>query len=171
MAADLLTLSTRDESGAFRVVVESPRGAAVKLKYSPELGAFCLSRPLVVGLTYPFDWGFVPGTRGPDGDPLDAMLLFDAALYPGVVVSCRALAVLQIEQNVKNGPGRQRNDRIIAEPVESRRPAPALSSRVRDELVAFFMSATLFEKKDVRVLGWGDAAAADALIDGGSERK
>src|SRR5262249_27610120 len=42
MAADLLTLSTRDESGAFRVVVESPRGAAVKLKYSPELGAFCL---------------------------------------------------------------------------------------------------------------------------------
>jgi inorganic pyrophosphatase len=49
-------------------VIESPAGARVKLKYAPDLGGFILSRPLVLGVTYPFDWGFVPGTRAPDGD-------------------------------------------------------------------------------------------------------
>ena len=70
----------------FRVVVESPRGSNAKLKFDPELEAMSLSRPLTYGLTYPFDWGFVPGTRASDGDPLDAMLMWDSATYPGVVI-------------------------------------------------------------------------------------
>ncbi len=74
-------------------------------------------------------------------------------------------AVLEIEQNVKNGHGRQRNDRIVAEPVSAHRGPGTLSSRVRGELEAFFVAVTLFEEKDVRVLRWGDAAAAEALID------
>ena len=58
----------------FRVVVESPRGASVKLKFDTDSGVMSLSRPLTLGLTYPFDWGFVPGTRMSDGDPADAFL-------------------------------------------------------------------------------------------------
>ena|SRR5258706_12955804 len=66
---DIKTFATDD---VFHIVVESPRGTAVKLKYSPELGAMSISRPLALGLTYPCDWGFVPSTEGPEGDPIDA---------------------------------------------------------------------------------------------------
>ncbi len=158
-------LPSRDASGAFRVVVESPRGSRVKLKYDPELAAFTLSRPLVLGVAYPFDWGFVPGTRAPDGDPLDAMVLLDAPTFPGVVIPCRALALLCIEQNAKQGGGRQRNDRVIAAPVKAPRLADEVPPRVRQELEAFFVSATLFEQKDVRIVGWSSAAEAEALVD------
>ena len=170
MSADLLSLPPRDESGALRVVVECPRGSQVKLKYSPGLGTFVLSRPLAAGVAYPYDWGFVPGTQAADGDPVDAMVLLDAATFPGVVVCCRQLAVLELEQNARQG-GRQRNDRIIAAPAAARRPPIALTERVRDELVAFFHAATLFEGKDVRVLGWNDADAAEALVDRASGRR
>ena len=161
---DLLSLPARDESGAVHVVIECPRGSQVKLKYSRSLETFCLSRPLGLGVTYPYDWGFVPSTEAADGDPLDAMVLLDAATFPGVVVACRPLAALELEQNAKGG-GRQRNDRIVVAPVVARRPPPALTDRVRDELAAFFHAATALEGKDVRVLGWRDAEAAEALID------
>jgi len=98
------------------------------------------------------------------------MVLLDAPTFPGVVVCCRPLAVLELEQNAKQG-GRQRNDRIVAAPAEARRPPIALTERVRDELVAFFHAVTLFEGKDVRVLGWGDADAAEALVDRASGRR
>ena len=68
---DLLGLPTFVSPEAIRVVVESPKGSAIKLKYDPDHQLMTLSRPLTVGLTYPFDWGLVPSTRGPDGDPID----------------------------------------------------------------------------------------------------
>jgi inorganic pyrophosphatase len=161
---DLLTIPARDESGAVHIVVECPQGSRVKLKYAPDLQAFVVSRPLVLGVTYPYDWGFVPGTRASDGDPVDAMVLFDAPTYPGVLIACRPIAVLEIEQNAQKG-GRERNDRILAVPAAAKRATDPLSSRMRDELAAFFVAATQLEGKDIRVLGWGDASAADALID------
>jgi inorganic pyrophosphatase len=170
VGSGLERLHTRDPDGSFRVVVESPGGSRVKLKYESGLGAFTISRPLVLGLGYPLDWGFIPGTSVADGDPLDAMIVFDAPTYPGVVVACRALAVLRVEQNVKGAAeGRRvRNDRILAEPSATRRPSAPLSERVRQELEAFFVSATLFEGKDPRILGWGSAEEAEALIDASS---
>jgi hypothetical protein len=56
----------------------------VKLKYEIKLGAFTIAYSLPFGLSYPFDWGFVPSTQGPDGDPLDILILHEASTYPGV---------------------------------------------------------------------------------------
>src|SRR4051794_20275624 len=44
-------------------VVETPRSSRVKLEFDPKLGAFTLAKPLFAGLTYPYDWGFIPSTR------------------------------------------------------------------------------------------------------------
>lgn len=87
-------LPTFARAGVVHAVVESPRGSTLKLKYDPEIGAFVLSRPLPLGFCYPFDWGFIPRTRGSDGDPIDALILSDAPSYPGVVIPCRIAGVL-----------------------------------------------------------------------------
>ena len=168
---DLSKLPTFAHSDIFHVVVESPRGSRLKLKFDANLKAMSISRPLPLGVFFPFDWGFIPSTEGQDGDPLDAMLPWDVASYPGVVIPCRALGMLQVEQNRRNhDPSeRIRNDRIIAVPVEARREqsidgVAGLPARVREELEQFAMIATVLEGKDVRVLGWDDESAALALI-------
>jgi len=154
----------------FNVVVESPRGSSVKLKHDPELDVFGISRPLPLGLVYPCDWGFVPSTKGPDGDPVDAAVWWDVATFPGVVIQCRAIALIEIDQNVPDESGqRRRNDRILAVPVEGRRArelasADALPPRVREELELFFVTAAALEGKDPKILGWSGPAAALQLI-------
>src|SRR2546423_5156826 len=117
----LLDLPPFPSPGLLHVVIESPRGATAKLKYDPDLEAFTLSRPLPLGLCYPHDWGFVPGTRAEDGDPVDALLLSEGTLFPGVVVRARPIALVQLEQNRKDGRGRERNDRLIAVPEKASR--------------------------------------------------
>ena len=111
------------DDGTFNVVVESPRGAGVKLKYDVKSNVMGVSRPLPIGTVFPFDWGFVPSTMGPDGDPVDAIVIWDAATFPGVVIECRAAGLIQIEQNQKNGArkDRIRNDRVLAIPIEDPR--------------------------------------------------
>ena len=160
---DLQKLTTFASEDVFHVVVESPRGSGVKLKYSPDLGAMSISRPLLLGITYPCDWGFVPSTEGPDGDPIDAAIWWDVTTYPGVVIPCRALAVVRIDQNRADSAGRIRNDRVLAVPVAARRVV-ALSSRIRQEIEQFFLAVTVLEGKDPRILGWDSADSALELI-------
>ena len=105
----------------------------------------------------------MPSTNGPDGDPVDAAIWWDVTTYPGIVIPCRAVAVVRVEQNRPDGPGRIRNDRVLAVPVAARREA-ALAPRVRQELEQFFMAATVLEDKDPHILGWDDGAAALELI-------
>ena len=67
----------------------------------PKLETFILSKSLLTGLTYPHDWGFVPSTKADDGDPIDIMVIHDAATFPGMVLTCRIIGILQIEQKSK----------------------------------------------------------------------
>jgi len=163
-------LPTFARDDIFHVVVESPRGSTVKLKHDPDLDVFAISRPLPLGLVYPYDWGFVPSTRGPDGDPIDVAVFWDTPTFPGVLIQCRALAVIKVEQNVPDRPGaRRRNDRILAVPIEGRRQADLstasdLPERVRQELEVFFVTVTALEGKDPRILGWDDTRAALELL-------
>ena len=137
---------------------------------SPKLARlFTKPRPLTLGLAFPYDWGFVPGTRSADGDPLDAVVIWDTATFPGVVLPCRALGVIHIDQREPGRTSRQRNDRIVALPVKSPRfdrwrSVRDLPLRMRLELEQFFLAVTALEGKDVRVLGWrGRTAALQAI--------
>jgi inorganic pyrophosphatase len=85
-----------DEDHVF-AVIETPRGSIRKLDFDPKLKAFTLAKPLMAGLTYPYDWGFIPSTKAEDGDPLDVLVIHDAATYPGVVMRCWPVGILEIE--------------------------------------------------------------------------
>jgi inorganic pyrophosphatase len=167
---NLATLDAFPSSTSVHVIVESPRGSAVKLKYDARLEAFALSRPLPDGLVFPYDWGFVPSTRAADGDPLDVMVLWDRASFPGVVLECRLVGALAVAQNRKeHKTGRQRNDRVFAVPIAAPRQASvktigALPGRVKRELEAFFVASTAFENKHLEFLGWSGPAAAQRLV-------
>ena len=87
---NLLKLPTFSDDGGVHVVLETPRGSRAKLDYDPKLKTFTLSKSLLAGLTYPYDWGFVPATICEDGDPLDVMVIHEAATFPGLVLTCKS---------------------------------------------------------------------------------
>jgi len=166
---DFLHLPPWSKERALHVVVETPRGAGVKVKLDPELGAFTVTRPLPAGMVYPFDFGFVPGTKAPDGDPLDAMVCWDVSTWPGVLLECRLLGVLLCDQARKKHKGRQRNDRLLVVPLKAPRADQVrtvrqLEPRVRAEIESFFVASTALEGKDVRALGWRGPAEARRLV-------
>src|SRR6201994_3964360 len=164
----LSNLPACGEDGAVYAVVGSPKGSLVKLKYEIKLGAFTVAHSLPLGLSYPFDWGFVPSTQASDGDPLDILILHEASTYPGVVLPCRPLGVVEMDQEEKNGE-RKRNDRVIVMPAwhdrvgEFEHPSD-LPTRLKEEIEQFFLSTTFFTAKKPAILGWRGSKRAHSLI-------
>jgi inorganic pyrophosphatase len=81
---NLAKLPTWADKTHIRAVVETPRGSHCKLEYDLKHRVLTLAKPLLAGLTYPYDWGFIPSTAAEDGDPLDVLMIHDAATYPGL---------------------------------------------------------------------------------------
>jgi inorganic pyrophosphatase len=166
---NLLKLPVRNKDGDVLVVVETPRGSAAKLEYDPELQVFTLSKALILGLTYPYDWGFIPSTKGEDGDPIDALILHDAATAPGLVLKCKIIGVLEVEQSEKDKKP-IRNDRLIAVPRDSHREkadkdARDLPKPMRQEIEKFFAATDELESKTLKFLGWKNPKTGERLID------
>ena len=73
----------------FNVVVEIPRGSKNKYEVDHETGRVFLDRTLFTAMGYPDDYGYIDGTLGEDGDPLDALVMIPNSVFPGCVVECR----------------------------------------------------------------------------------
>ncbi len=165
----LLKLPTWIDDDHILAVVETPRGSTCKLDFDPDLGAFTLAKPLMAGLSYPYDWGFIPSTEAEDGDPLDVLIIHDAQTYPGVVLRCRPIGILEVEQKSKGKT--VRNDRVFAVPDRSPLETDLedvrdLPSRACDELEKFFVATDALENKELNFLGWrGPKHAAKAIKD------
>jgi len=100
------------DSGRLNVVVDTPKGSRNKYKFDEQNGQWRLGKVLPQGLSFPYDFGFVPSTRGEDGDPVDVLVLMDEPAFPGCVVSARLIGVLEAEQTEQGET--VRNDRFIA---------------------------------------------------------
>lgn len=108
------------------VIVESPKGSGHKFDNDPKTNQFKLKKILPAGLVFPFDFGFIPGTKGEDDDPLDVIVISEISTFPGCVMDCRIIGAFKVEQTERNGES-MRNDRFLAVPEVSQ-----LFSEVKD---------------------------------------
>lgn len=157
-----------DEGGHVNVVVEVPRGSEVKLKYDADRCVFVWSRPMSLGICYPYDFGFLPQTLAGDGDAVDAVVFAEVASYPGVVVPSRVIGALRVEQE-REGQPIKRNDRLIMVPLNAHRRSQTLDiggvpPRILAEIEAFFAASLMLTGKAVRFCGWAAADEAAELI-------
>ena len=164
---NLLKIPAWADGQSIHAVVETPRGSSCKLDFDPELRVFTLAKPLMVGLTYPYDWGFIPSAEAEDGDPLDVLVIHDAQTYPGVVLRCRPVGLLELEQQSKGK--KERNDRVFAVPDRSPletdlQDIRELPARARQELEQFFRATNALEDKKLEFLGWRGPARAVKTI-------
>jgi len=117
--ADLTTLSNvfDPEKCACRIIIETPKCARNKFAYDPESELFELKGLLPEGMSFPFDFGFVPRTLGEDGDPLDVMVLMDEPAHVGCLVHVRIVGVIGATQT-EDGKT-EANDRLLAVSLHS----------------------------------------------------
>ena len=80
------------------VIIETPKGSRKKLKYDPAKRMYKLSKVMPEGMVFPYDFGFVPDTKGQDGDPLDVLVLTAEPLFPGCLVNCARVGIIEAEQ-------------------------------------------------------------------------
>jgi len=123
-------------------IVESPKGSPYKYDYDEKLLRIKLNKVLPAGLVFPFDFGFIPGTRGEDGDPLDIMAISEIQTFPGCAIECRIIGAIKAEQTERDGKT-VRNDRFLAIPIVSVNykevnDIDQLQEGLIDEVIAFF---------------------------------
>jgi inorganic pyrophosphatase len=113
----LTRLKTFDEDENLIAVVETPRGSRTKLAFDEQFDAFTVKKVLPQGMSFPFDFGFIPSTLGEDGDPVDVLVLMDEALPTGTVVPSRLIGVIEAQQTDRDGETTE-NSRLIAVAAE-----------------------------------------------------
>jgi inorganic pyrophosphatase len=170
----LMKLPARDEeSGLVNVIIDTPRGSRNKFRYEEKLGLFRLSKVLPLGASFPYDFGFIPSTRGDDGDALDILVLLDEPAFTGCLVGVRLLGVLRAEQTEKGKT--LRNDRMVGiietpyNPPELHALEELPEQRLR-EIEHFFISYNEAEGRTFKPLGRKRPRAAEKLLEEGMER-
>ncbi len=162
---DLTRIPTYDpkDKSLVNVIVETPRGSRNKFAYDEKLGIIRLKKVLPAGMEFPYDFGFVPSTQAPDGDPVDVLLLMDESAHPGTLMRCRLIGVIEGEQS-EDGK-KERNDRLLAVSELSMQYAHVkdvsdLNKKILKSLQDFFVNYHALEKVDFEVLAIKPGKAA-----------
>ena len=147
----------------FDVLVEIPKGQRNKYEVDAETGHVVLDRRLFTSMSYPADYGFIEGTLGEDGDPLDALVLVGEPTFPGCRIRARVVGVFHMTD--EKGP----DEKVILVPLKD----PAwmrvhdihdIPPEYRDEIEHFFDTYKTLEDKTVEVLGWRDHSRALEIL-------
>ena len=151
----------------FNVIIEIPMNAdPVKYEVDKATGAIFVDRFMSTAMHYPTNYGYVPKTISGDGDPVDVLVVTPFPLMPGVVIRCRPVGVLKMEDD--GGV----DAKVVAVPVSKLTP---LYDKVQttDDLPELLMKQTVhfFEHykdlepgKWVKILGWGTVEEAKQEI-------
>lgn len=162
-----------EDGRLLHAIVDTPKGSRNKFKWDETRGLFKLAGVLPAGAVFPYDFGFVPGTKGDDGDELDVLLLMDEPAFVGCLVEARLIGVIEATQT-EDGET-ERNDRLIAVAAESRsqkdvRSLDDLSENLVHEIEHFFVSYNAAKGKRFEPDGRAGPRTARLLVEAGERR-
>ena len=155
--------SGKDVPNDINVIIEIPAQAdPIKFEIDKESGAVFVDRFMGTSMRYPCNYGFVPHTIAGDGDPVDVLVVTPFPLLPGVVIRCRPVGVLKMQDDGGE------DAKVIAVPVSKLSPLYDKVKCVEDlpdllakQIVHFFEHYKDLEPgKWVKILGWGDVEEA-----------
>ena len=148
-------------------VIETPKDCEAKYNYDPETEMFTLKKILPKGMVFPFHFGFIPSTKAEDGDPVDVLVLLDERSWPGCIVECDLIGVMEAEET-KDGET-VRNDRLIAtakasEKYNEIKDLTSMDNYLVKEIENFFNNYCNLQKKELKVIAKkGPKEAMDLL--------
>jgi inorganic pyrophosphatase len=167
LANPILLKPIEKQDGILQVIIETPKGSRNKFAFDDKLNIFVVKKVLPAGMVFPYDFGFLPRTLAPDGDPIDVLLLMDEPAYPGIAVRSRLIGIIEGEQI--DGKKKNRNDRLLAVAemnhmyANIKRPGD-LPNKFLHELEEFFVNYHQLEGKKYKLLGIRGANHAMRII-------
>jgi inorganic pyrophosphatase len=154
----------------FNVIIEIPMNAdPIKYEVDHETGALFVDRFMSTAMHYPTNYGYVPNTLAADGDPVDVLVITPVPLIPGVVVTCRPIGMLKMEDEAGG------DNKLIAVPTHKilslysswQKPEDLNPMRLKSIQHFFEHYKDLEPGKWVKVTGWeGPEAAKQEIVDG-----
>ena len=154
----------------FNVIIEIPMNAdPIKYEVDEESGALFVDRFMATSMHYPCNYGYIPQTLADDGDPVDVLVMTPVPLIPGVVVTCRPLGVLKMDDEAGG------DNKLLAVPVDKilsiysqwKQPSDLNPMRLKTIQHFFEHYKDLEEGKWVKVLGWeGPDSARQEVVTG-----
>ena len=152
------------EPDTLTVTVEIPKGSRNKYELDAETGHIMLDRMLFTSMQYPADYGFINGTLGGDGDPLDALVFVGEPTFPGCMIRVRAVGMFRMRD--EHGP----DEKILCVPL--RDPMWSQIERLGDlnenllnEIEHFFQVYKQLEHKPVGTDGFADRDEAMRVVE------
>ena len=144
-------------------VVEIPKGSRNKYEFDVSTGAIRLDRVLYSSVHYPTDYGFVPGTKGADGDMVDILIVVEEPTFPGCRVKVRPIGILRMVDE------KGTDEKILGVPVADPRfdgieDISDLQSHWLAEIENFFATYKMLEGKETMVKGWGGIKEARKVL-------
>jgi inorganic pyrophosphatase len=155
---------------SYDVVIEIPRGSRNKYEVDHATGRVYLDRVLFTNFVYPTDYGFFENTLGGDGDPVDALVLLEYPVFPGVGLKVRVVGMLKMEDD--GGI----DEKLLCVPVKDPRFAHIkdiedVPEQTRNEIEHFFTHYKDLEPgKWAKIDGWANRAVAEQILKEGYDR-
>jgi len=166
MSLDLVTPG-KNVPESFNVIIEIPMNAdPIKYEVDKETGAIFVDRFMSTSMHYPTNYGYVPKTISGDGDPVDVLVITPVPLIPGVVVTCRPIGILKMQDEAGDDAKvlAVPTDKILSIYTQWQKPEDLNPMRLKTIAHFFEHYKDLEPGKWVKVLGWGDAAEAREMI-------
>ena len=152
------------DAGVLNTVVEISEGSRLKIEWDRKRAVFMLDRVEPRIFAKPCNYGFIPQTLDQDGDELDTLIICPEPLPTGIWLEARIIGVMKFEDDGEV------DDKIVVVPADNRDDADAIHSleqlpQLTKQLENHFTHYKDLKKPgSTKVLGWGDADEAKAII-------